>query len=51
MSGGSGGGRYGKADNGIVTVTTVWADERVYYPAGTRRSYVTRTPRTGGRGS
>ncbi|MGX7671092.1 IS701 family transposase [Plantactinospora sp. DSM 117369] len=25
-------GRCGKADNGIVTVTTVWADERVYYP-------------------
>src|SRR6266700_2051778 len=25
-------GRYGKTDNGVVTVTTVWADERVYYP-------------------
>lgn len=25
-------GRYGKTDNGIVTVTTMWADERVYYP-------------------
>jgi SRSO17 transposase len=25
-------GRYGKTDNGIVTVTTVLADERVYYP-------------------
>lgn len=25
-------GRYGKADNGVVTVTTVWADERLYYP-------------------
>ena len=25
-------GRYGKTDNGIVTVTTVWADERVYHP-------------------
>jgi hypothetical protein len=25
-------GRYGKTDNGIVTVTTVWADERVYCP-------------------
>lgn len=24
-------GRYGKADNGVVMVTTVWADERVYY--------------------
>ena len=24
-------GRYGKTDNGVVTVTTVWADERVYY--------------------
>jgi hypothetical protein len=22
----------GKTDNGVVTVTTVWADERVYYP-------------------
>ena len=25
-------GRYGKTDSGVVTVTTVWADERVYYP-------------------
>jgi SRSO17 transposase len=25
-------GRLGKTDNGIVTVTTVWADERVSYP-------------------
>ena len=25
-------GRYGKTGNGIVTVTTVWADERIYYP-------------------
>jgi hypothetical protein len=25
-------GRYGKADNGVVTVTTVWADGHVYYP-------------------
>jgi hypothetical protein len=25
-------GRYGKTDNGVVTVTTVWADGRVYYP-------------------
>jgi hypothetical protein len=25
-------GRYGKTDNGIVTVTTVWAAERVCYP-------------------
>jgi hypothetical protein len=25
-------GRYGKTDDGVVTVTTVWADERVYYP-------------------
>jgi SRSO17 transposase len=24
--------RYGKTDNGVVTVTTVWADERLYYP-------------------
>jgi hypothetical protein len=25
-------GRIGKTDNGIVTVSTVWADERIYYP-------------------
>ena len=25
-------GRYGNTDNGVVTVTTVWADERLYYP-------------------
>jgi DDE superfamily endonuclease len=25
-------GRYGKTDRGVVTVTTVWADERLYYP-------------------
>ncbi|MEP7024843.1 MAG: transposase [Actinomycetota bacterium] len=25
-------GRYGTTDNGVVTVTTVWADERLYYP-------------------
>ena len=25
-------GRYGKTDNGVVTVTTVWASERLYYP-------------------
>jgi DDE superfamily endonuclease len=25
-------GRWGKTDNGIVTVTTVWTDGRVYYP-------------------
>jgi len=25
-------GSVGKTDNGIVTVTTLWADERVYYP-------------------
>jgi SRSO17 transposase len=25
-------GSIGKIDNGIVAVTTVWADERVYYP-------------------
>jgi hypothetical protein len=24
--------RYGKTDNGVVTVTTLWADERLYYP-------------------
>ena len=29
-------GRYGKTDSGIVTVTTVWADERVYYPLHAR---------------
>ena len=27
-------GRYGKTDSGVVTVTTVWADERLYYPVG-----------------
>jgi DDE superfamily endonuclease len=25
-------GRYGKTDNGVVTVTRLWADERAYYP-------------------
>src|SRR5438034_3154018 len=25
-------GRYGKTDSGVVTVTAVWADERLYYP-------------------
>jgi hypothetical protein len=25
-------GRHGKTDNGVVTVTTVWADERLHYP-------------------
>jgi SRSO17 transposase len=25
-------GRYGKIGNGVVTVTTVWAGERLYYP-------------------
>jgi SRSO17 transposase len=25
-------GRLGKTDSGVVTVTTVWADERLYYP-------------------
>jgi hypothetical protein len=25
-------GRLGKTDRGVVTVTTVWADERLYYP-------------------
>ncbi|MFI6582896.1 transposase [Embleya sp. NPDC050493] len=25
-------GRLGKTDNGVVTVTTLWADERVYHP-------------------
>src|SRR5215471_18227749 len=25
-------GRYGKTGNGVVAVTTVWADERLYYP-------------------
>jgi SRSO17 transposase len=25
-------GRYGKTDNGVVTVTAVWADDRLYYP-------------------
>jgi SRSO17 transposase len=35
-------GRYGKTDNGVVTVTTVWADERLYYPV-----HAVRTPRRG----
>lgn len=25
-------GRYRKTDDGVVTVTTLWADERLYYP-------------------
>ena len=25
-------GRYGKTGSGVVTVTTLWADERLYYP-------------------
>lgn len=25
-------GRYGKTDRGVVTVTTLWADEHIYYP-------------------
>ncbi|MEV6153675.1 transposase [Nonomuraea sp. NPDC052129] len=25
-------GRFGKTDNGVVTVTTLWAYERLYYP-------------------
>jgi SRSO17 transposase len=25
-------GRYGKTDNAAVTVTTLWADENLYYP-------------------
>ncbi len=25
-------GRYGKTDNGVVTVSTLWADDRVYSP-------------------
>jgi hypothetical protein len=29
-------GRYGKTDNGVVTVTTLWADERRYYPLHAR---------------
>ena len=29
-------GRLGKTDNGIVTVTTLWADERLYYPLHAR---------------
>jgi hypothetical protein len=30
-------GRLGKTDNGVVTVTTVWTDGRVYYPLHTSR--------------
>lgn len=29
-------GRLGKTDNGIVTVTTVWTDGRIYYPLHTQ---------------
>ncbi|WP_172388026.1 IS701 family transposase [Streptomyces sp. MNP-20] len=29
-------GRYGKTDNCVVTVTTVWTDGRVYYPLHTQ---------------
>ncbi|MFI0928144.1 IS701 family transposase [Streptomyces sp. NPDC021012] len=29
-------GRLGKTDNGVVTVTTLWADERLYYPLHAR---------------
>ncbi|MEU7864260.1 transposase [Nonomuraea sp. NPDC049141] len=29
-------GRYGKTDSGIVTVSTLWADERLYYPLHAR---------------
>jgi DDE superfamily endonuclease len=25
-------GRYGRTDNGVVTVTRLWADERISYP-------------------
>ena len=32
-------GRYGKTDNGVVTVTTLWADERLYYPRACRALY------------
>jgi O-antigen/teichoic acid export membrane protein len=28
-------GRYDKADNEVVTATTIWADERLYYPVHT----------------
>lgn len=29
-------GRLGKTDNAVVTVTTLWADERLYYPLHAR---------------
>ena len=29
-------GNVGKIDNGVVSVTSLWADERVYYPIGDR---------------
>ncbi|SEH02451.1 DDE superfamily endonuclease [Nonomuraea solani] len=29
-------GRLGKTDSGIVTVSTLWADERIYYPLHAR---------------
>jgi SRSO17 transposase len=35
-------GRYGKTGNGVVTVTTLWADEQVYYPV-----HAVPTPRRG----
>jgi len=52
-------GRYGKTGNGVVTVTTVWADERLYYPVhavpyiparhfAKGRYLVTNLPRPGG---
>jgi SRSO17 transposase len=50
-------GRYGKTDNGVVTVTALWADERLYYPVhavpyippGTsRRGTATRVPHQAG---
>jgi hypothetical protein len=35
-------GRHGKIDNGVVTVITLWADERLYYSL-----YAVPTPRPG----
>ena len=44
-------GRYGKTDNGVVTVTTLWADERLCYPVHAvpycRRSRYSPGPRSG----
>jgi len=37
-------GRYGKTDNGVATVTTPWADERIYYPCRYRNHSINGRP-------